>query len=385
MVDVRTIGFGSRVGSSIKGVLVGGLLFVVSFPVLFWNEGRAVKTAKGLEEGEKSVVVAAADKIDAANAGKLVHLGAEATTDETLADDVFPAVSARALHLTRKVEIYQWKERKEEKRTRNTGGSETVKTTYHYDKTWTDAPINSNNFHETGHPVNTGTLPCPSTEWFPQKVALGAFTLPRDLVARIGSAEALAPKQSAEAVPLKVASGPTPKAAGDGYYFGINPAAPEIGDARVTFRVVRPQVVSVLARQNGDTLAPHDTSYGTQIYRIERGAKTAQQMFAAAQAENAMRTWILRLVGFVVMFIGLALIFAPLGVMADVLPFLGGIVRLGTGIAAFAMSLALSLVTMSIAWLFYRPLIGVPLLVGAIALIVVAKMAGSKRAAPSPT
>ena len=37
-----------RLASAIKGVLIGIVLFVIAFPLLWWNEGRAVRTAKGL-------------------------------------------------------------------------------------------------------------------------------------------------------------------------------------------------------------------------------------------------------------------------------------------------------------------------------------------------
>ena len=40
-------GWGSRLSESIKSVLFGVVLFGVAFPLLFWNEGRAVRTAKG--------------------------------------------------------------------------------------------------------------------------------------------------------------------------------------------------------------------------------------------------------------------------------------------------------------------------------------------------
>ena len=38
--EVTTKGWGSRILNSIKGVLVGFLMFIVSFGVLYWNEGR---------------------------------------------------------------------------------------------------------------------------------------------------------------------------------------------------------------------------------------------------------------------------------------------------------------------------------------------------------
>ena len=46
----------SRLAGSIKSVLVGIVLFLVAFPLLIWNEGRAVQTAKSLREGASHVV-----------------------------------------------------------------------------------------------------------------------------------------------------------------------------------------------------------------------------------------------------------------------------------------------------------------------------------------
>ena len=76
-----------RLGSSFKGVLLGIALFIAGFPILFWNEGRAVATAKRLAEGAGAVVDVPADKIDAANEGKLVHVSGKADTQDVLSDE----------------------------------------------------------------------------------------------------------------------------------------------------------------------------------------------------------------------------------------------------------------------------------------------------------
>ena len=49
--SVSTDSWFSRIGKSISGVLIGIVLFLVAFPLLWWNEGRAVKTANGLKQG----------------------------------------------------------------------------------------------------------------------------------------------------------------------------------------------------------------------------------------------------------------------------------------------------------------------------------------------
>ena len=47
--------------------------------------------------------------------------------------------------------------------------------------------------------------------------------------------------------------------------------------------------------------------------------------------------------------------FEPIGVVFDVIPFLGDVARLGTGLFAFSSGLVLTLIVVSVAWLFYRP------------------------------
>ena len=49
--EVTTVSWFSRIKESVKSVLVGVLLFCASFPLLWWNEGRAVQTARSLDEG----------------------------------------------------------------------------------------------------------------------------------------------------------------------------------------------------------------------------------------------------------------------------------------------------------------------------------------------
>ena len=40
--ETRTVGYGSRVGSSFRGIGAGIMLFLAGTALLWWNEGRAV-------------------------------------------------------------------------------------------------------------------------------------------------------------------------------------------------------------------------------------------------------------------------------------------------------------------------------------------------------
>lgn len=73
-----------RLGGSIKSVGVGFLLFIAAFPVLWKNEGCAVKVAQGLTQGAAEVISLPEPKVDLANNGKLIHFYGDAITDEVL-------------------------------------------------------------------------------------------------------------------------------------------------------------------------------------------------------------------------------------------------------------------------------------------------------------
>lgn len=361
ITETTSIGWGSRLMESIKGVIVGLVLFLAAFIVLFWNEGRAVKTHKGLQEGASSVVSVSADKVDATNEGKLVHLTGEAITEETLTDPMFN-VSVTAIKLSRSVEMFQWKETKKTKSKKKVGGGKTKTTTYDYEKVWSGSAISSTNFKEkTGH-QNPGDLPYESTTFQADDVTVGAFTLSPSLVSKM-SGWSKVPVSATELPNATIVESGT-------VYIGTGSVSnPQIGDVKVSFESVDPGVVSIVSKQVSETFSAFNTSQGTTIDMLTEGTATADDMFTAAEAANNTMTWILRLVGFVMMFAGLMAIFKPLTVVADVIPLFGNLLGLGLGIFSGILSIGLSFITIAIAWIFYRPLIGIILLVLAVGLI----------------
>ena len=108
-------------------------------------------------------------------------------------------------------------------------------------------------------------------------------------------------------------------------------------------------------------------------------------MFANALDANSMITWFLRFGGWFAMYIGISMVLKPLSVLADVVAIIGNIIEFGTKIIAFVVATIVSLTTIAIAWLFYRPLISIPLIVVAIALIYWCKTRKKKQDATKPT
>lgn len=358
----------SRIGGAVKGVVVGLLLVVVAFPLLFWNEGRSVKRYKTLKEGGGSVVSVSSERVDAANEGRLVHVTGRADTQATLTDSTF-GVSAPVIKLRRTVEMYQWEERSQSKTKEKVGGGTETVTTYTYSKTWSAQPVRSDGFkHPEGH-QNPGAFPYESAVHTADQVTLGAFTLSPSLVAKIGNFETLS--VSAESALPELPKKAKPY--GGGYYLGADPASPQVGDVRVTFQVARPGDVSVIAKQTGQTFAPYVARAGGTIELLQAGVCTAEAMIQKAQQENRILTWLIRLGGFLIMLIGFNVFFRPLSVQASVVPFVGRIVGAGTGLVAFLLAAVFSLTTISVAWIAYRPLLGVALLAAAVLLTVAAR------------
>ena len=209
----------SRIGGSFAGAIVGIVLMLVAFPLLWWNEGRAVRTAQGLREGAGAVVSVAADGIDASREGALVHVSGLATTTETLTDEEF-GMAAPALTLVRSVEMFQWREEKKSEKRKKLGGSAETTTTYTYRTGWSRTAIDSAEFRQPDGHRNPGPLPWESKAIVAEQVTLGAFALPRDLVATIAARDPLriAPSGAGQA-----AASSGVRVVGGGFYRGANP------------------------------------------------------------------------------------------------------------------------------------------------------------------
>ncbi len=373
----------SRIGGAFKGILIGIVLVVVAFIVLFMNEGRAVRRHKTLQEGAGLAVTIDSNAVNEKNNGKLVHVSGLATTDMILTDPIFE-VSANAIHLKRDVEMYQWQENVKTETVTKTGGARETTKTYTYEKTWSKELIDSSDFvDKEGGYVNPSVMLYKPDGWSAPVVTLGAFRLPDVLRDRINNFSKLTVSEE-NVVPENL--GEKARVFDSGFYIGADPMTPEIGDFRVAFEVVYPTDISIIARQNGNTFETFTTpKTGGKLLELMIGTFSKEAMFESAESANRTLTWILRLVGFFLFFIGFSMIFNPFKVVADVLPFMGKIVGAGVGIISFLLALMLSFLVISFAWIFYRPLIGIPLLIVAVVLIYLIFSKINKAKAPAPT
>ncbi len=349
-------GFFQRVGGSIMAVILGPVFIIGAALLVFYNERHAVHVATSLREGAAAVVEASADKVDPGFEGKLVHLTGKTKTDDPLRDPDF-GVEYAGVKLARAVEVYEWVETSRSRSSTNAAGTKTTTTTYEYETKWSDHLIDSSTFREKLGHSNPGSIPYQSKSFQAESVTLGeGFQLDSTLAEKI---------QGEQALPLTAEDVKLPEGAqlqpGGIIYVGNSPSNPALGDLRVTEKATPNAEVSVIAAQKGSMLTSYETKNGEPIALLDMGNQGAAQMFQAAQSANAILAWILRAVSFVVLFIGIRLIFGPISMLASIVPIFGALVGGGLFLISFLLALICWVLLVGAAWITARPLVALPL------------------------
>ena len=360
VTDVTTTGWLQRLLGSFVGALIGMLLVIGSVVLLWWNEGRAVDAIRALDQGARQVVEANATAVDPANNGKLVHLSGMMTARTPAKDAEFGIGGNDLLRLRRNVEMFQWTEQKTTHTQKNLGGSETTETTYNYRKEWSDRPVDSSHFRESGGHRNP-VMPVHSATFDSPDVQLGPYRIDHGLLESVSAFQAFDPTVAAN-------SPADYRKTGDMLYRGDDPANPAIGDIRIRYSAVPSQTMSVVAAQGGTALAPFGAANGYRIALAEPGVIPAAAMFREKAHEEGVLTWILRAVGFALMLVAFLLMASPLTTLLGVIPFLETLADVGVFMLALLLALPLTLLVIALAWITHRPLIGGALLVAGFAI-----------------
>ncbi len=436
--EKTTTGYGTRVGNSIKGIFTGFILIIGATILLWWNEGRAVKTADMLEDAQGACVeMPNPDKKSAEFEGELVCATAMANTDEVLTDKEF-GISENAISLSRKVEYFQWVEHSESKSEDKLGGKQETTTTYTYTREWVSSPVNSDEFKDPAYQGKNYTwTTVEDQDVWAENVTFGAYVLNESLIHSINSTEALELNideqqlqamdktiadtyarikglptsntnvaQAQPAQPVQTAAADSTALAdsvktvipdsisqnnkvdleyvhqmGNVLYYGRTANAPEVGDVRITFEKVVPAKVTVVSQVEGNTFKPYTASNKKKFQTLRMGKKSIDEIFEEENESNSMWTWVLRIVGILLVISGFKGLFGFLETILKVVPFLANIFAFGVGIICTIVGLVYSLIVIALAWIFYRPVLGIIILLIAGFLIWVFAFNGKKKLA----
>jgi hypothetical protein len=381
-------GHGSKLKSSLAGLIIGPILMLGACVFLFWNEGRNVNRIRDLEESLQLVQLVnstASSGINYNLEGDLVHVAGAATSNEYLHDGDF-GITLDALKLSRSVETFQWTEQTSTSSKKDSNGKTTTKTTYSYSKEWKQEIVNSNNFNDPSDHENPSQALLGDADLTADPIMLGNYELESIVTDRMNWYQVLS-NITVENIP----NGSVAEDAfvlGDSFYIAYNssgtPSSPEVGDTRVTLsQVPSPSEISVLGMQSGNQLTSYVTSRGGDIFFVERGVVSAAEMLENAATVNIFWTWFFRAGGLVLMFIGFQTACSLLTTVLDILPgplsFLDDVVEAGVACIGGIVSLLCSSIIIAIAWIVYRPLIGGCILAGVAAIIGVGVFIQHKR------
>ena len=377
--EVTKTSYGSRLSNSLGGILGGLIMFIAATILLWWNEGRSVKTAKMLKAAETECVdVASIASLDPALDGQLVHATAVAKTDEVLTDPDY-GLSVNAIRLVRDVEYYQWVEHSTSETKDKIGGGQETTTTYTYSKEWVSGPIDSGSFKDPEYQgKNYVRTTVPDRTVTAQKVDFGAYVLPPALVGAI-------PAGTSVNVPASVANGVDVFVDGSTVYYGEQPQTPAIGDVRVSFTQADGGTASILAQVTGNTFESYKHKNGKSLMVLKMGEHSQESMFESEKAANKAILWIVRILGIILAIVALRMTFSILVTILKVLPFLANIASLGVNLVTGIVGFIWSLLVIMIAWVAYRPLLAVALalVIAALVYFLISKSKKAPAAAPA--
>lgn len=349
----KKLTFDQRVTGTLFGILIGAVLFFGSFVVLYENEG-ILKFANVIDDSVELQFY----QSDAE--GVILHTGI-LSADIPISSDEAYISGGNFMFLEREVEIYAWEEKTKET------DDETI---YYYEKKWVDKPKASYRFKEPeGHRNEQKTIS--NYKWYAEGVFIGNFPIGDVRTILLHNAEQLNLRD------VFVLQG---ESTHDEYIFisrdgESRPQAPEIGDHRISYQAVMlgDKTTFVGGLRDGSLSAfplfdDNELSFvATVISSFFRSDQVANafDLFEGdredarefAKNEDKKRLWIFRIVGFLMMFIGLfMLVVKPLTVLLYIIPVLGSVSRFILGLVSLFIALLLTFLTIIISIIFHNPI-----------------------------
>ncbi len=373
--QTQEIGFFERVGGSLIGIPIGILLIFFPISLLWWNEGRNVETQQAIDIAIARVVTVPPAPLSPGNEGKLVHVIGTATASG-VTDNAMGATLPSFLLVERLVEMYQWREKKSQRTKDNWGGSQTVTTSYDYEKVWSSSGQDSRYFKipkgHTNPPMLLTSALIPADD-----AKLGAFRLGPTTLAALtrttllhdGDSTAFEfgdswmPDGFQHIRPERTPPGYRTGADG-GLYRGDNPRDPAVGDVRVSYvGVPAGKTLTIVAKQSGEGFTDYPVARGYTIQLAGVGEHSAESLLDDQAARESLLTWLMRLGGVLLMWIGFMLLLGPLSALVSIVPVLGTLAEGVTAAASFLLALIVGMLTIAIAWLMVHPLYSIMMIV----------------------
>lgn len=338
---------------SVKGVfknLLAGVIFLIAAVLILWfNEGRNAYNIAVAAYVQKNAIQIESENIQEANNGLLVTATGKAVTNDMLQD--LNIKLPETLVLSRNVKMYQWREK--------SNGNSDNKPKYSYVKEWSSFKIDSSNFYDQKY--SNPEFPIESKRFYANNAKFGDFDLTSEQIRKITSEKKLIDLPYDENYSIQ-----------DGkYYSGKNFQSPEIGDILISYQYAPSKTpISIIGIQQGNNITPFEFKNKSNYIQYN-GALDKKGIIEKFRQDNLLITMLLRLAGFILMFIAFNLLVSPIKAIFGFIPLIGNVANFLLSLVLFLCSLVLSLLVIAVAWCVYRPFVSIMLIAVVILLVMI--------------
>lgn len=316
-----------------KGIIFGIIIVIVSITLLYLNENKYINIYKSTQIERDNLSNIENDMVNDLYEDSLVCVSGKVSVNETLSDTKF-GVSVKTPKLVRVVEMYQYKP---------VGNK--------YTKVWSNELFDTSYNEKYKNPIS---MPYSSTSYYASEVMIGAFKLSFEQLNNLDANKYFDEfNQNIISSLGYVIHGKYITNSSD-----IN--NPKIGDIRITFKYNDYKEMSVLAVQKSNTFESYNSSNGTVINKTVDGIKTGEEILDELSNNNQILLWISRVVLTVISMFGVLLILNNLKKLNKKVMLLGYVKN--TFITSILLSICLSLLVISIPYLFYNIIVSVILI-----------------------
>lgn len=286
-------------------VIAAAILMLLGIIIITFAASDNKSLMSSLSYAEKTGVTIPADEYNPLYDNNIVCVSGEITYSEPISDSI-TGFSATGLCLRRISEIYQWME---------TEQSDEYGTEYTYRETWVSEPIDSERFRNRSSHVNTPDKFIPSDEFYDYDDRLGAFSLPIEAVNDLANKEAK----------LIQLADTGYKADLERYFVCDNyitsfSREPSVDDIRISYTVLAPTHVTIVALQHGDTFTSFSSDSGSDVILMYDGIYTLEEAVAIAADNGRIKAAVGCVIGAALIIAGILI----LNFLANV-PIFGGL------------------------------------------------------------
>lgn len=400
--------------SIIAAVCIAPLVLLVVAFIVGFNEKRAVCESRAIDAGAAKIKeVSTCDSFKDTD-GKLVFLQCDVGKAEVdvssmklgpFMKEIGDAKKFQSTGLQVKVEMLQCKEnvKTSEKKDQGGGGGKTTVNVYTYTREWSSSRIDSTTFNKDARndpasgfqkecAAENPDFPIISSTAYADTAAFNAYKLTESYVKKIPLDKKAITQAPDDTWDDKDCEGHFHFCTNDKY---SAKSVKGLGKLRVSFfKFDDANKQMTVLGENKDGVIDIWTAPNSWMCKeeplggLKTGKVSSEDFFKDLRATSQAVTWLLRLGGFCLAWLAFSMMLAPLGVVADCIPCigpcLGDMMEAVACVVAICPACACTMLVAGVCWVFMRPMLGIPLMLGSVIIFGVMLFFRMQKSARTP-